>query len=285
MALDRNALEDYIRRALTWPDNTLSVEEGPAFGSEFRLGTARGDDPIFAQIRADISPQEYLLPEQWMEKRLGAPVPAAEVTVVSWALPQTEATRRAQEGQEREPARCWSANRTFGQAFQNHLLREMLPWLEAQGVEAIAPMIHPDFHMISTSRHGLASNWSERHTAFACGLGTFGLCDGLITELGKTVRLTSVVLHAQLPTVPRPYAGYRDYCLWDKGCRACIQRCPAGAIRPEGHDKQKCSAYCDQLYRDLRESYGFDGVYGCGLCQTRVPCERGIPAGVRKRDM
>ena len=281
MALKREDLEEFVRNALAWPENTLGVEEGPAFSGAFRMGFAAGDDPIFAEIQADIGPG-YLRPEEWMEKRTGAPVPAEELTVVSWALAQTESTRAAQEKQDRQPARCWSANRTFGQAFQNHLLREMLPWLEERGVEAVSPMVHPDFHTITSPRHGFASSWSERHTAFACGLGTFGLCDGLITELGKSVRLSSVILRARLPVAPRPYTGYRDYCLWDKGCRACIQRCPAGAISPEGHDKVKCSAYCDELYRELRPGYGFDGVYGCGLCQTRVPCERGIPAGVRR---
>jgi len=32
------------------------------------------------------------------------------------------------------------------------------------------------------------------------------------------------------------------------------------------------------LIEDLvKKEYGFDG-YGCGLCQTRVPCESRIPA-------
>jgi hypothetical protein len=33
-----------------------------------------------------------------------------------------------------------------------------------------------------------ASSWSERHAAHAAGLGTFGLCDGLITAKGKAMQ-------------------------------------------------------------------------------------------------
>ena len=92
MALKREDLEEFVRNALAWPENTLGVEEGPAFSGAFRMGFAAGDDPIFAEIQADIGPG-YLRPEEWMEKRTGAPVPAEELTVVSWALAQTEATR------------------------------------------------------------------------------------------------------------------------------------------------------------------------------------------------
>lgn len=38
------------------------------------------------------------------------------------------------------------------------------------------------------------SNWSERHVAFVCGLGTFGLSKGLITEKGIAGRLGSLIV-------------------------------------------------------------------------------------------
>lgn len=120
---------------------------------------------------------------------------------------------------------------------------------------------------------------TERHVAYACGLGTFGLCDGLITPVGKAVRLGSVVVRAKLASSSRPYSRHDAYCpfLVDGSCGACMARCPVGAITPEGHDKAKCRTFSgDGMAAYLKETFDFEG-YGCGLCQTGVPCEKGIP--------
>lgn len=275
MALTLDTIRQFILQELRSPDNNLQVLDAPAFADDPLVGCAAGDDPLFAQFRADITP-DYLLPQDWMAK-IGVDAAPEELRVVSWALPQTPETKAAQREQTKYPAMCWSANRAFGQAFQNRMSGRLVDWLIAQGIPAVSPAVHPDFRTLTSPRFGFASNWSERHTAYTCGLGTFGLCDGLITARGKAVRLGSVIVKAPLTPTPRPYDHYRAYCLYDQGCRACIQRCPAGAITEQGHDKVKCSAYCDQIYRENRAKFGFDGVYGCGLCQTRVPCSDGIP--------
>ncbi|OUN05563.1 hypothetical protein B5G43_12240 [Flavonifractor sp. An92] len=270
-----DSIQQFILQELLSPDNTLEVLDAPAFAADPLVGCAAGDDPLFAQFRSDITP-EYLLPQDWMAKA-GVEAAPGELRVVSWVLPQTAETKAAQREQSRYPAKPWSANRAFGQAFQNRMAGRLVEWLNQQGIPAVCPAIHPDFRQVTSPRFGFASNWSERHTAYTCGLGTFGLCDGLITARGKAVRLGSVIVKASLTPTPRPYDHYRAYCLYDQGCRACIQRCPAGAITAEGHDKPKCSAYCKQIFQDKRGEFGFDGVYGCGLCQSRVPCADGIP--------
>jgi hypothetical protein len=64
----------------------------------------------------------------------------------------------------------------------------------------------------------------------------------------------------------------------------CAERCPVGAIRTDlpdkrasGHDKLKCRGHLNPTTSDwVKSHYGFDG-YGCGLCQTAVPCESKIP--------
>lgn len=60
-------------------------------------------------------------------------------------------------------------------------------------------------------------------------------------------------------------------------CRRCIGRCPAGALSKKGHDKITCREHIrNQTVPYVEEHFGFKG-YGCGLCQTKVPCESGIP--------
>ena len=141
-------------------------------------------------------------------------------------------------------------------------------------------MLSPRWERKTSERHGYASMWSERHAAYAAGLGTFGLSDGLITPLGKAMRTGSVVARIHVPPTPRPYTEHHAYCLhFTHGtCGRCIDRCPAGAITKEGHDKVRCKTYLrGEVKTYIETTYGFEGK-GCGLCQTKVPCESGIPA-------
>lgn len=82
-----------------------------------------------------------------------------------------------------------------------------------------------------------------------------------------------------LPATERPYGD--DPFAWclatTRGnCRACIDRCPAGSIGAtvDQRDKQACRDWAYHIVAARgKPLLGFDGVYGCGLCQTSVPCE------------
>ncbi|MCX5913725.1 MAG: hypothetical protein NTV04_17530, partial [Deltaproteobacteria bacterium] len=51
----------------------------------------------------------------------------------------------------------------------------------------------------------------------------------------------------------------------------------------KGHDKDKCSDYCYEYVGPAKmKEYGVK-VTGCGLCQTKVPCEFEIPKLVQKQ--
>jgi epoxyqueuosine reductase QueG len=150
--------------------------------------------------------------------------------------------------------------------------------LNAQGRLAVAPQLSPQWARVDSAQFVYSSTWSERHAAYAAGLGTFGLCDGLITPAGKAVRIGSVVARIPLPPTQRPYTHPRAYCSFfaDGSCGECIARCPAGALAVTGHNKRKCSDYVSATRPYVRAQFGFEG-YGCGLCQTDVPCESAIP--------
>jgi epoxyqueuosine reductase QueG len=158
--------------------------------------------------------------------------------------------------------------------------------LTSAGHVAAAPFLQPYFKMLSNEK-GPYSNWSERHVAFAAGLGTFSLSDGFITEKGVAIRCGSVVTDLAIPPTLRRATEPYSNCLFYSGvsCRACIERCPAGAISDKGHDKIKCQKYLNGL------GYGAHGgsydnkksVAGCGLCQTKVPCEFRNPVAKIKK--
>lgn len=57
-------------------------------------------------------------------------------------------------------------------------------------------------------------------------------------------------------------------------CLACAGRCSAGAMSPKGHDTFKGKDYTGNVtsVHVAQEQLGFK-VNGCGLGQTKVPCE------------
>ncbi len=275
-------LRALVRTLCDGPANRLQGASDERAWGEPLVGFAAGDDPLFAAYKEHVGPHHWAPAEALAlaHPELGA-LDAAQLTVICWVLPQTAATRADSRQAIAYPPERWARSRIYGELFNDHLRREVVRALEAAGHAAAAPVLLPGFGTVDTARYGPASRWSERHMAYAAGLGTFGLCDGLITPLGKAVRLGSVVAQVAVPPTPRPYNDPHAYCLhYARGtCGACIERCPAGALSAAGHDKRLCGAYVGATRPYVLAHYGFEG-YGCGLCQTGVPCEAGIPEGL-----
>jgi len=244
------------------------------------LGAASGTDPIFETFRDTVDPQHWTPAEAFSAG--GFEAKAGELSVVSWVLPKNSRTKEDNAKQKELSSERWARARFFGENANMQLRDHMVEFLKNAGVEAIAPIRLPSWNRLNSERYVFASTWSERHIAHACGLGTFGVCGGLITPIGKAVRLGSVVLRGNINTLPRPYTRYDEYCPFkvDKTCGVCIKRCPAGALSENGNNKRLCSAYMnDKISPYVQERYGFNG-YGCGMCQTGVPCTSGIPKGL-----
>ena len=260
-------------------ENTLWQKFGERAWADPLVGFSRGDDPLWLSLKKSIGSFHWTPVEIFSQAFPAINVTAGELTIISWVLPQTEATKADNRQEASLPSHRWARTRTFGEAINDSLKKHVVSSLQASGYEAIAPTLHDGFSWQNSDIYGFASNWSERHVAYVSGLGTFGLCDGLITPVGKAMRLGSVVAHMQIPPTPRPYSSHTDYCLFfSRGaCKKCISRCPAGAISEAGHDKGKCLEYlAGKVIPHIKSNYGFDG-YSCGLCQTGVPCESGIP--------
>lgn len=258
-------------------NNTLKKMPLFAFGSP-RVGFASASDPLFEFYKEHIDKDFYMLPTEWLERKYGYSFSPSEVSVVSWALPHTEDTKAKCRSLSDCPAFEWQMARVHGEECNRALASALEDALDKMGICAIAPMSSELFSWGESDKFVKISNWSERHTAHICGLGTFGKCDGLITPVGKAVRFGSVIFAHKVEADARPYTRYNEYCLYDKGCRACAERCPIGAIGDKGHDKLLCMKYhADVITRLCKERYNYDGYRVCGLCQTGVPCESGIP--------
>ncbi len=267
---------DFVEKS---PENSLKNDKGEAAWRTPLVAFARGDDALFDEQKEDIGPF-YLTPPELF--RLAYPeleFTAEELAVISWVLPQTRATRKAQRLENSLPAEGWSRARLYGENFNQLLRSQVVEWLHEADIAAVAPLLLPEWQMQELKRYGFASNWSERHATYIAGLGTFGLSDGLITAAGKAMRCGSVV--ARLPVAPaiRPYNKYNAYCLFynQRTCGKCIERCPAEAISQAGHDKKRCASYIMEKTSPFAEKSLGEPVSSCGLCQVKIPCEAGIP--------
>ncbi len=268
-----------IEHFIDTPENTLANSANDkAFGRPL-VGFACGDDPIFEQLKRDIGPF-YMTPLEAFESVYqGSGAKPDDLTVISWILPHTRETKTSNRKEITYPSERWARGKKFGELVNMKLRSHLVKMLVEAGYAAVAPCLLPDWSMQKSEKYGYASTWSERHTAFAAGLGTFGLCDGLITPVGKAMRCGSLVARITVPPTARPYDKHTEYCLFltDESCGACMKRCPVGAVTEKGHDKEKCRTWVDGICTDYAKThYGLD-TNVCGLCQTGVPCQSGIP--------
>jgi epoxyqueuosine reductase QueG len=263
------------------PENTLKDEKNEKAWGEPIVGFSNGADSLYQFYKEDIG-QFYLTPSEAFARVFPKmPVEPNQLTVISWILPHTETTKSEHRKQNALPTERWARARIFGEEVNDRLRMHVITRLFEAGFEAVAPGMPPLFRSEKSQKYLNASTWSERHAAYAAGLGTFGLCDGLITPIGKAIRCGSVIAKVNIQPSTRRYSDRHAYCLfYSKGvCGKCIDRCPVGAISKEGHDKIKCSKHLEATREYVQTHYGFKG-YGCGLCQTRVPCESRIPKGI-----
>lgn len=280
-------MDEFIRKLIVdfagSDANSLRTEPSePAWDAPL-ISYSSGADPLYKEFKASIGEFFWTPAEIFNMTFPEAPAAPEELSVISWVLPQTAATKKANRRESEMPSERWARSRKYGEEFNVLLRRQVVSGLAAKGVQAVAPQLSPHWAMRESERFGISSNWSERHAAYASGLGTFGLCDGLITPVGKAMRCGSAIARVLLPPAPRPYKTHRDYCpFFSSGtCGACIKRCPAGAISEKGHDKALCRAYVEKTTANhIQKTWGLPDTYGCGLCQTKVPCESGIPKGV-----
>ncbi len=261
------------------PENTLGFDhEEKAFDRPL-VGFAGGLDQLWQEYQSHIG-SFYLTPVDIFQRSFPrTAVLPGELTVISWILPSTTATRQEQAGQSQYPSERWVRTRHYGELFNNALRRHLTEELAREGIQSVAPLLSSAWSRSDEGPYAPCSNWSERHAAYAAGLGTFGLCDGLITPVGKAHRTGSVIARMQLSPSARPYHDHHEYCphFTHNTCGKCIARCPVKALSRQGHNKKLCMQYTEQrMNKYLKNTYGIDN-YACGLCQCGVPCTDRVP--------
>lgn len=280
-------LEQLIRNFIhEAQSNRRTLVDHGVYWEEPLIGFASGIDPLFFEYKTligsfHLTPREIISTALKERGRSLLFTEIEQISVISWVLPASEETRKSNRQEKEFPSKLWAYTRDFGETCNVALRKHAINFLEDLGHVTVAPSLSPTFQYIRDEKVGWASPWSERHVAYACGLGTFSLNDGFITPRGMAIRLGSVVTLLKLAPSEKKYRHYRENCLQfrTEKCGKCILRCPAGAITERGHDKDKCYDYLrSQPLVEKRLEYGLQNPPpSCGLCQTDVPCEFEIP--------
>ncbi len=267
-----NMAEEFV---INSPGNYVNKEQAISENVE---GLKIFDSPIFAFGSAEDVLFEYLIrqnanlefhmpPKKWL--------PGSK-TVISFFLPFSRELKNSNIRNLRFPSEGWLHGRIEGQALIDKLSLHLKQQLLDAGQESVIPSLDnrfwskrsPDSDPVFPNAE-YTSNWSERHVAYICGLGTFGLSRGLITRKGIAGRFGSIVSALHLQPDQREYTGIYDYCTM---CGKCAGQCPVNAISLEkGKDHPLCWSYIE--FTKIK----FKPRYGCGKCQVGVPCESQIP--------
>jgi epoxyqueuosine reductase len=256
------------------------------------IGVAKGDDPIFLKFKEVVGPEHYTPHEMWnlnMKKK----VLANQLRVLSIIFPFSQKIR--EEGLKPIklkriliPSEYYSIARNYANEFIAISMEKVIKFIEKKGFNGVAGVLSDHFTVFT--KKDFYSNWSERHIAFAAGLGTFSLHEGLITEVGCNVRLGSIITDCPLEVTPRNNDDPYSNCLFFSNgtCKECIDKCPINAITENGHDKVLCNKYRLMISRKMvprlqpylkphfrrinnewtEESY----PVGCAFCQFGVCC-------------
>ncbi len=256
------------------------------------IGVANGNDPIFKKFKEVVGPEHLTPIEMWLASGQDSISPS-KLRIISVVFPfsneiREESRNAIQLSRIKLPAEIYSLGRNYANAFKAETLRQAIKFLIKRGYRAVAGMLSESFSIIV--KGGFHSTWSERHIAFAAGLGTFSLHEGLITNLGCNIRLASIITNAPFKVSSRKTDDPYKNCLFyaKKICRECEKRCPGKAITEDGHDKIVCYEYGQKVARKMIQRIGpilkphkrrVNGklrpkVYpvGCAFCQFDVPC-------------
>ncbi len=182
-------IKNFIQEAQS--NQRTPLDDG-IYWEEPLVGFASGIAPLFFEYKTligsfHLTPREVISAALQERGRGLLFTEIEQISVISWALPASEDIRKSNRQEKQFPSKLWAYSRAFGEACNVALRNHVVTFLEDLGHPAVAPTLSPAFQYIRDEKVGWASPWSERHIAYACGLGTFSLNDGLITPKGMAV--------------------------------------------------------------------------------------------------
>jgi len=222
------------------------------------IGFADSNNELFCKFKEMID-ENYLLP---------CDILSDSKTVVSYFIPFTKEMVKTNIG-GKIPSRQWAVAYIETNKLLGDLGEYLIKELDKFGVKANMPKFpSPGFNS-----EKVISYWSQRHVAYAAGLGTFGINNMLITDEGCCGRFGSIVTNCEVEYNPLLK---EERCLYiaKEICSKCIDNCPSKALTVNEFDRHKCYELLlenDKMFSDLELSEV------CGKCIVNLPCSFSKP--------
>jgi epoxyqueuosine reductase len=136
-------IREFIEKS---PENTLQNEANEkAFGTPLGVGFSKGNNPLYEDYKEHVGPF-YMTPwEVFAITFRDFSVKPGELTVISWILPQTQATKADNRKETFYPSERWARAKIFGEQVNEKLREHLVAALESKGYQAVAPSLTPQF--------------------------------------------------------------------------------------------------------------------------------------------
>ena len=214
-------------------------------------------DSRFDQL-PQIAADDHVLPKDLL--------PGAQSVIVFYIPFKKELIKENRKGDR--PCRNWGLAYVQTNDLIGRLTRALGDLLTERGFKSgLTPATH-NFDEVK-----LMARWSHKHLAHLAGLGRFGVHHMMITPLGCTGRLGSLVSEAELGD--HPLIESQEACLRKAGkeCGQCIKACPVEALSEDGFERRRC---WDRLTENRRTLNYFadlpESTHVCGKCAALMPC-------------
>ena len=193
-------------------------------------------------------------------------LPTAKSVIVFYIPFKKELVKENRKGDR--PCRNWGVAYVQTNDLIGRLSRALGDWLTEKGFKS---GLTPATHNFDEAK--LMARWSHKHLAHLVNLGRFGVHHMMITPVGCTGRLGSLV--SEVEPGEHPLIQSEEACLLKAGkeCGQCIKACPVEALSVDGFDRKRCWDRLKENRRDLDYLSDLpESTHVCGKCAALIRC-------------